>query len=188
MTKKTLHGWRPAAEDFCYGLPGGLFDPLGFSTAQPLGTVRRYREAEIMHGRVAMVAFVGYLAGEAGAPAVWNGAVGGNANDQLLTMPGANAAVLVLSVGVAEAYRAQRGWVSPDSSEAVMEMRDSYYPGDLGFDPLKLAPADGPSFADMAGRELDVGRMAMIAVAGLAAQESQTHETVAATLGRLLDA
>ena len=58
-----LHGWVPDVAQFCYGLPGALapmgeFDPAGFAK-KPVGTVRRYREAEVMHGRVAMVAFVG---------------------------------------------------------------------------------------------------------------------------------
>ena len=60
-------------------------------------------------------------------------------------------------------------------------MRDSYYPGDIGFDPLRLAPADASGFATMATRELQHGRLAMIAFMGLVAQEYQTHETGAAS-------
>merc|ERR1719158_889968 len=64
-----INGWVPDASLPCYGLPGaiaplGFFDPLGFTKDMELGEVKRYREAEIMHGRVAMMATVGYIIGE----------------------------------------------------------------------------------------------------------------------------
>ena len=43
--------------------PLGFFDPLGFSNTDE-NTLKRYRESELQHGRVAMLAFVGFLAGE----------------------------------------------------------------------------------------------------------------------------
>ena len=53
---------------FAYGLPGSLppverFDPLGFSKNDE-ATVRRYRECEIMHGRFAQMAFLGFVVPE----------------------------------------------------------------------------------------------------------------------------
>ena len=44
--------------------PLGFFDPVGFTNDLDLNEIKRYREAEIMHGRVAMMATVGYLIGE----------------------------------------------------------------------------------------------------------------------------
>ena len=44
--------------------PTGFFDPLGISNA-PVEQVKRYREAELTHGRVSMLAAVGFLVGEA---------------------------------------------------------------------------------------------------------------------------
>ena len=44
--------------------PTGFFDPLGFAGKADEATVKRYREAELTHGRVAMLATVGFLAGE----------------------------------------------------------------------------------------------------------------------------
>ena len=43
--------------------PVGLFDPLGFAEKADEATLKRYREAELTHGRVAMLAvsFVLYL-------------------------------------------------------------------------------------------------------------------------------
>ena len=54
-----INGWQPDATKPCYGLPGaiapfGYFDPLGFCKERELGGVKRFREAEIMHGRVAV--------------------------------------------------------------------------------------------------------------------------------------
>ena len=65
----TLNGWTPDASKPCFGLPGalaplGYFDPLGLCKDRDLVGVKRFREAEIMHGRVAMMATVGYLIGE----------------------------------------------------------------------------------------------------------------------------
>merc|ERR1711920_1161232 len=64
-----INGWVPDESLPCYGLPGavaplGFFDPLGFTKNMDLNGVKRFREAEIMHGRVAMMATVGYLIGE----------------------------------------------------------------------------------------------------------------------------
>jgi Chlorophyll A-B binding protein len=54
-----IKGWAPDASKPCYGLPGavaplGYFDPLGFCKDRELDGVKRFREAEIMHGRVAV--------------------------------------------------------------------------------------------------------------------------------------
>ena len=64
-----LNGWVPDKKLPCYGLPGaiapfGFFDPLGFTKDMELGEVKRFREAEVMHGRVAMMAVLGYIIGE----------------------------------------------------------------------------------------------------------------------------
>ena len=65
----TINGWTPDADKPCFGLPGaisplGYFDPMGLCKDRNLVGVKRFREAEIMHGRVAMMATVGYLIGE----------------------------------------------------------------------------------------------------------------------------
>merc|ERR1739842_244791 len=44
--------------------PVGFFDPLGFAEKADENTLKRYREAELTHGRVAMLATVGFLVGE----------------------------------------------------------------------------------------------------------------------------
>merc|ERR1712159_645407 len=44
--------------------PMGFFDPLGFSTDCSAGRLLFYREVELKHGRVAMLAALGILVGE----------------------------------------------------------------------------------------------------------------------------
>jgi hypothetical protein len=175
-----LNGWAPNSELACFGLPGalaptGYFDPLGF--AQPgisLNDVKRNRESEVMHGRVAMLACVGYLVGESfGGPF----GLAGPANDQLSHMPLPAFAALTLFIGVAETYRATVGWVEP-GSRSLWTLRDSYYPGDVGFDPLGLKPTDKYEFQVMQTKELQNGRLAMIGAAGMCMQELMNHKTI----------
>jgi hypothetical protein len=53
----------------------------------------------------------------------------------------------------------------------------SYTPGDIGFDPLGLKPTDPEEFKAMRERELNNGRLAMLAAAGFMAQEAVTGTT-----------
>merc|ERR1712050_47187 len=59
----------PDANAFAYGLPGSLdpvadFDPLGFTKGKDFDTIKQYREAELQHGRVAMLGALGMLVTE----------------------------------------------------------------------------------------------------------------------------
>ena len=45
--------------------PFGYFDPAGFSATKSAGELKKWREAELKHGRVAMLAALGILTGEA---------------------------------------------------------------------------------------------------------------------------
>merc|ERR1719327_115333 len=44
--------------------PLGFFDPAGFTEGASEGKIRFYREVELKHGRVGMLAAVGFLVGE----------------------------------------------------------------------------------------------------------------------------
>ena len=57
------------------------------------------------------------------------------------------------------------------SSSAVAGLKEGYINGDLGFDPLGFKPKDPAAFKTMQTKEINNGRMAMLAVAGLVAQE-----------------
>merc|ERR1711966_380498 len=45
--------------------PVGFFDPAGFAANADERTLKKYREAEVTHGRVAMLAVIGFFVGEA---------------------------------------------------------------------------------------------------------------------------
>ena len=132
-----------------------------------------------MHGRVAMLAVVGYLVGESfGGP--FN--LSGPANDQLAQLPLPAFLLLSAGIGAAELKRATIGWVEPTKFRSLWALRDSYYPGDVGFDPLGLKPTDPEKFADMQTRELQNGRLAMIGIAGFCSQELVNHKTILDTI------
>ena len=69
-----LNGWVPDKAAFAWGLPGALapfgdgFDPLGLAKDCSLNEMKRYREAEVTHGRVAMLAVLGFLVAESFHP------------------------------------------------------------------------------------------------------------------------
>lgn len=67
------------------------------------------------------------------------------------------------------------GWESDSETNArggkFAQLKKSYINGDLGFDPLGLKPSDPAEFATLQTKELNNGRLAMLAVAGIIAQE-----------------
>ena len=84
--------------------------------------------------------------------------------------------VLLSAIFFSEIYRARQGWEDPD--DAYRTLREGYLPGDLGFDPLGVKPSDEAGFAAMQDKELNNGRLAMLAVAGMTAQELVTGTTL----------
>lgn len=173
---------------FAYDLPGGAnilgeFDPAGFLDGKDRLEVFRLREAEITHGRVAMLASLGFLVQEKFHP-LFSGD-GGPAIDQIPQLPFWLWIGMTVGIGRVELYRIQKGWakVNPETGKAASALRDDYAPGDLGFDPLNLAPEDPAEFRLMQEKELSHGRLAMIAAAGFLAQEAVSGQTWGAWWG-----
>ena len=126
-----INGWVPNPKEPCYGLPGaisplGFFDPLGFTKEMELGGVKRFREAEVMHGRVAMMATLGYIIGESTPTITYGMDVHHTiANNQLPEVPGTVLFPFFLAINIAEALRASRGWVEPGLGP-LFTLRDNY--------------------------------------------------------------
>merc|ERR1711953_451167 len=57
-------------------------------------------------------------------------------------------------------------------------MEENRISGDLGFDPLGLKPADPAEFLELLNKEINNGRLAMIATAGMVAQELVTKQKI----------
>nr|QIH55644.1 LHCX3i [Seminavis robusta] len=155
--------------------PMGIWDPLGFAAKADEKTLKRYREAELTHGRVAMLATIGFLAGEAveGSSFLWDASVAGPAITHLTQVPPLFWALLATGIGAAEQKRAEIGWVEPSNVPVDQPglLRAEYTPGDIGFDPLGLKPEDPEELLVLQNKELQNGRLAMLAAAGFMAQE-----------------
>ena len=182
-----------SSKEFAYGLPGGdnvlgQWDPAGLLDGKDKDTVYKYREAELTHGRVSMLASLGFLVQESFHPLFRLGDkdIGPAIRhlDEVRAEVPIFFEILVLGIGFAEISRSLAGWTAPAGSNPAdgplanlpddtpfRRLEDKYYPGDIGFDPAGLKPSDPKEFAEMATKELQNGRLAMIAVAGFFLQE-----------------
>ncbi|CEM15583.1 unnamed protein product [Vitrella brassicaformis CCMP3155] len=141
------------------------FDPFGFSNWLDL---RWAREAEIKHGRLCMLATVGYIFAEyfklpgevhqVSSLEAHNKAVEYGAMSQIL-----------LWISFAEIF----------STIAVVQMYDGSgrQPGEFGFDPLGFCKNKSPEFVkDMQKKEIKNGRLAMLAISGILTQAALTNK------------
>jgi hypothetical protein len=155
--------------------PFGIFDPLGFGAKADENTMKRYREAELTHCRVAMLAVVGFLVGEQveGSSFLFDASIQGPAITHLAQVPIPFWIALLSVITKYEIKRAEIGWVNPRDVPVGQAglLRKGYMPGDIGFDPLKLKPKKIAEFERMQNKELQNGRLAMLAAAGFMAQE-----------------
>ena len=160
---------RPAMLDG--SMPGDVgFDPVGF--AKTSDDLMNYREAEIKHARLAMLAAAGWplselfdkkIASVIGltpildasdrAPSILNGGLG-------KINPFYWVACLSLAAAI-DLYGIRQ------SRQNTMD----YFPGNLGFDPLGLYPKDPVGQYEMQLKEIKNGRLAMIAIVAFAVQE-----------------
>merc|ERR1711904_505744 len=162
--------------------PLGFFDPLGFSTTVTGGKLLFYREVELKHGRVAMLASLGILVGEKFHP-LFVPALCTSCGD--LDVPAAFAfqqtplqnfwPAVVAAIAIPEIFSVFT-FQNPIEGGRMWEMKQDHVPGDLGFDPLGLKPKDPKMFKEMQSKEINNGRLAMIAAAGMVAQEIATGE------------
>jgi len=152
------------------------FDPLGFVKTKE--DLMRLREAEVKHGRLAMLAAAGWPVSELFDRKIAS----------LLGLPEvvdfANRAPSLLNGGLEKISLAY--WASVFAIGAVVEYQNNkaanskdnegYFPGNIGFDPLNLYPKDPEGQKDAQLKEIKNGRLAMIAVLAYTAQEfvSQT--------------
>ena len=139
-----LNGWVPDESKFAFGLPGTLdpvedFDPLGFANDADLQQMKGYREAETTHGRVAMLAVVGFLVTE--GPVSFHPLFDTASKDigpAIRHLDEVRAStpfffeLLAVAIGAAEFGRALKGWEKPGNEENLA-LKVDYYPGKFRF-------------------------------------------------------
>jgi len=145
--------------------PMGIWDPLGLATDIPAGRLYWYREAELKNGRTAMMAVVGIVVSENFRPfwddsTEWVSAVQSHWTSEAVDQTFWPALFILGGIFELATY--------PDRSKP---------PGDLGFDPLGLKPK-GDSLLEIQNKELNNGRLAMIASIGIIGKELMTGDKV----------
>jgi len=153
--------------------PMGFFDPLGFSTDCSAGKLLFYREVELKHGRVAMLAALGILVGEQFHP-LFGGGIDLPAYITFQFTPLQTFwPAVVAAIAIPEVFS-----VFTFSDTEPWTIKEDHEPGNFGFDPLGLKPQDPAEFKTMQTKELNNGRLAMIAAAGMIAQELATNRKI----------
>jgi len=149
--------------------PLGFFDPLDFCGEASEGKIKFYREVELKHGRVAMLASLGFLVGEQFHP-LFGGSIDVPSYVAFQETPLQTFwPAVVLFISILEVFSVF-SFNTPFGGEP-WTIRSDYENGDLGFDPLGLKPSDPAEFKELATKELNNGRLAMIGMAGMVAQE-----------------
>lgn len=146
------------------------FDPMNFTKGASPNKLKLYREAELTHGRVSMVASAGFIVAENFNP-FFNGSIKGPAIGHFQQLPTTFWVIVLSAIGLAEFVRLSKGWVNPAEGKGLWTLREDYTPGSIGWDPLGLKPTDAAELEKMQLRELNNGRLAMFSIAGMVAQE-----------------
>uniref|UniRef100_A0A7S2MJE1 Uncharacterized protein n=1 Tax=Haptolina brevifila TaxID=156173 RepID=A0A7S2MJE1_9EUKA len=152
--------------------PMGFFDPAGFSKDASEGRIRFYREVELKHGRISMLAALGFPISEQFHP-LFGGDVDVPSYIAFQETPlQAFWPAVVIVISIVEVFSVF-SFNSPFGGE-LFSIRTDFESGDLGFDPLRLKPESAEELREMQTKELNNGRLAMIAIAGMVGQELWT--------------
>lgn len=157
-------------------LPGDVgFDPLGFAKTE--ADLMNYREAEVKHARLAMLAAAGWPLSEVFDKKI---AVALHLNP---VVDAADRAPSLLNGGLGKISPLY--WIACIAAAGGVEFlgmqaksKSGYFPGSLGFDPLGAYPKDKESQDRMQLAEIKNGRLAMIAIFAFAIQEFVSKQGV----------
>lgn len=163
--------------------PLGFWDPIGYSSAASEGRLRFLREAELKNGRVAMLAALGFLTAEQ-YPVFFHGNFAGPAiktwsqiGTQGYFWPG-----VLFCIAIPEVFSVFNHNNPFESGEWRTHRTDTEPGNYLDFDPLGLKPTDPDEFIDKQNKELNNGRLAMIGISGMIAQELVNGQKIIETL------
>merc|ERR1719164_343651 len=113
MTSTRASSVTMQSKEFAYGLPGSIapieeFDPFNYLDKATKEQVYTWREAELAHCRVGMLAAAGFLVQEKFHPLF--SADGGPAIEQIPKLPAIMWPLITFGIGLCESYRINVGW------------------------------------------------------------------------------
>jgi hypothetical protein len=141
--------------------PFMYFDPAGLMTNEwQLTQYKRYKDCEIKHSRLAMLAVVGFVVGE-----VFHPLFGGNVDTPSYVAFQATPLqtffpIVVAAIGLVEFLTSVPTFKNPEDVNNMYMMKDAHVPGDLNFFGGKaLMKSDPAKYKDLATKELNNGRV-----------------------------
>ena len=160
----------------CAPFPEGV-DFFGFYNGIDESEAQRYADVEITHGRIAMLSALGFLVGEQveGSAFLFDSQVTGPAINHFQQVPATFWGLLGAFIFVIECNRVQTAWQNPFEADKLFLLKGDYTPGDYNFDPLGLSKNRDEEWLDVHRlRELNNGRLAMVAITAMVVQELNT--------------
>jgi len=153
----SLNAWK---DDTVVGItpPVGFFDPLGLSVGKSDEIMNIYREAELKHGRVAMAACLGWYITAAGVHPAFNSALSSDPLKAATQLPAVAWIQFILGCGAIE-FIAQ-----------YIKARPGYKAGDILGASYWVDDSD-EGWVDYQNREVNNGRLAMVAFIGIYFQD-----------------
>mmetsp|Transcript_21622 Transcript_21622/g.30308 ORF Transcript_21622/g.30308 Transcript_21622/m.30308 type:complete len:236 (-) Transcript_21622:174-881(-) len=159
------------------------WDPAGLSRDVDKAVINRYRDAELQHGRLGMMAVVGQILAEKFHP--FNADAAGTAWQQYKHVLAENPSIVKIALAQAVIQELVRSSTFFDKEglpkwhAAIGALKDGKEGGNYGFDPLSLMPKNADAAEKRKNQELNNGRLAMLAALGVLAEEAKTGVPVA---------
>jgi len=148
--------------------PVGFFDPLGFSADGDIASFKRRRSVEIKHGRICMLATMGYITPE--ITGKFPGYLSPSAGLKFEDIPnGLSAISKVPGLGWSQIF----AWCAYAEITNGYEW-DKKEPGNVGWNPPLLVSSDPETRKRRLSAELANGRLAMMAIIGMFFQDGLT--------------
>merc|ERR1712147_354607 len=149
--------------------PVGFWDPVGFTKDGDESSFKRRRSVEIKHGRICMLATMGYITPE--ITGKFPGFLSPSEGLKFADVPNGLAAISKVPF---------TGWVQMIAYAGFTEAKANYdedvknTPGDMGWKPPLLATEDPDTKTRRLNAELANGRLAMMAIIGMFFQDGLT--------------